>query len=146
MIQNEREYRITRARADTFTHALEECEEYGGADPLLVELNRSALTSKLDDLREELSEYEALKSGMVREIAVASLDELPAALIRARVATGLSQRDLAERLGVKEQQIQRYESTAYAGASLTRLTEVTGALGLRITGTLLLHPDASGRP
>lgn len=145
MIQNEREYRITRARADTFTRALEECEEYGAVDPLLVELNRSALASQLDDLREELSEYESLKSGLIREIAVASLEELPAALIRARVATGMSQRDLAESLGLKEQQIQRYESTAYAGASLTRLTEVTGALGLRITGVLHLQPGTKSR-
>ena len=40
--------------------------------------------------------------------------ELPATLIKARISQGLSQRDLAERLSLKEQQIQRYEATDYA--------------------------------
>ena len=55
--------------------------------------------------------------------------ELPSVLIKARIAQGLSQKDLAERLGLQEQQIQRYEATDYASASLTRIKEVVSALG-----------------
>ena len=55
--------------------------------------------------------------------------ELPTVLIKARIAQGLSQKDLAERLGLQEQQIQRYEATEYASASLTRIKEVVSALG-----------------
>ena len=36
----------------------------------------------------------------------------------------------AERLGLQEQQIQRYEATDYASASLTRIKEVVSALGI----------------
>ena len=54
--------------------------------------------------------------------------ELPATLIKARIARGLSQKDLADRIGLKEQQIQRYEATDYASASLTRIKEVVSAL------------------
>ena len=57
------------------------------------------------------------------------VNELATVLIKARVAQGLSQRDLAERLGLKEQQIQRYEATDYASASLARIKEVVSALG-----------------
>ena len=39
---------------------------------------------------------------------------------------------LAEKLGLKEQQIQRYEATLYAGLSLERLQEVADTLGLEI--------------
>lgn len=88
MIQNEREYRITRSHAEEFSRALEESESCGGAEPLLAELHRSALCSQLDELREELAEYEALKSGSVRDIGIDSLDALPLALIRARIASG----------------------------------------------------------
>ena len=56
--------------------------------------------------------------------------ELPTVLIKARIAQGLSQKDLAERLGLQEQQIQRYEATDYASASLTRIREVVSALGV----------------
>jgi len=39
---------------------------------------------------------------------------------------------LAEELGVAEQQIQRYESTGYASASLARLCDVVAALGVEV--------------
>ena len=52
--------------------------------------------------------------------------------IKARIAQGLSQKDLAERLKLKEQQIQRYEATDYASASLNRIKEVVTALGIDI--------------
>ena len=139
MIQNEREYRITRSQAEKFAQALEDFEAKGG-DPL-AELQKSALASQLEELQEQQAEYDALKSGDLWEIAVNSFDDLPLALVRARIALGLSQKELAERLGLKEQQIQRYESSAYAGASLHWLQNVSGALGLRITGALhLLQP------
>ncbi len=32
-------------------------------------------------------------------------------LVQARIASGMSQTDLAERLGMKPQQVQRYEAT-----------------------------------
>jgi len=40
---------------------------------------------------------------------------------------------LAEALGVAEQQIQRYESTAYRTASLARLCDIAEALGVTVT-------------
>ena len=60
--------------------------------------------------------------------------------VEARVASGLSQRDLAERLGLKEQQIQRYEATEYASASLRRIREVVGALGVDLAGQITCAP------
>lgn len=140
MIQNEREYRITKSQADKFARALEDLEAGSGDDLPIVALQKSALASQLEELREQLADYDGLKSGDVREIAVNSFDELPLALIRARIAMGLSQKELAERMGLKEQQIQRYESSDYAGASLHRIKDVSGALGLRITGALHLLP------
>jgi HTH-type transcriptional regulator/antitoxin HigA len=62
-----------------------------------------------------------------------SLDELPNVLIRARIARGLSQRELADALGLKEQQIQRYEAEQYASAALRRLIDIANALNLSIS-------------
>jgi HTH-type transcriptional regulator/antitoxin HigA len=50
-----------------------------------------------------------------------SLAGLADALIKSRIARGWTQRRLAETLGVAEQQVQRYESSAYRSASLARL-------------------------
>ena len=71
-------------------------------------------------------------------IPVASLDQLADGLIKARIAAGLSQRALADRLELKEQQIQRYEAERYASASYRRLCEVARALDIRMENEVLL--------
>ena len=136
MIKNERQYRITRAQADRFSEALRSLETDAAhrseLHPLLLSMQRDALQSQLSDLQAEIREYESLKAGEFAFEQLKGISELPILLIRARIATGLSQRDLADRLGLKEQQIQRYEATDYASASFTRIAEVVSALGIEI--------------
>jgi transcriptional regulator with XRE-family HTH domain len=136
MIKNERQYRITRAQLDKFAQALQSASKRGSRapamHPLLRKAQEDAIRSQLEDLQAEIEEYEALASGKVHLPQVQSLDQLPQALIRARIAGGLSQRELAEKLGLKEQQIQRYEATEYASASLTRVLEVARCLRVKM--------------
>ena len=133
MITNERQYRSTSAAARRFEQALARVEDrQAERHPLLQQAMRESIASELQVLREQLAEYEALRSGRVTVLELDSLEQLPEALIRARIATGLTQKALAERLGLKEQQVQRYEATRYAGVSLKRIQAVAEALGLRI--------------
>ena len=138
MIKNERQYRITKTQADKFAIALDKVRRRTDADPLLVELEGDALDSQLLELRLQLEEYETLRSGDTRVIVVESFDKLPQALVKARIALGLSQKDLADRLNMKEQQVQRYESTDYRSASMSRLHEVVQALGIAVREELFL--------
>lgn len=141
MIKNERQYRITKAEAEKFERAVAELAAAAArpdVHPLLEKAEREGLKSQLEDLRAELQEYEALKAGKHIVLEINSLDEMPRALVRARIAAGLSQKELADRLDLKEQQIQRYEATDYAGASMSRLREVCRALGLNIRKDLFL--------
>ncbi len=64
----------------------------------------------------------------MKSLLVAIVECLPEALIDDRKKRGLTQRELAERLGIKEQQIQRYEATRYQSASLKRIVEVAEAM------------------
>lgn len=59
-------------------------------------------------------------------------------LIKARIARGLTQKELAEKLNINERQIQRYESTLYEGAALRRLQEVADALNVKIREEITL--------
>jgi ribosome-binding protein aMBF1 (putative translation factor) len=139
MIANERQYRITNAAAREFEEALASLETAEAhRPPELRQVMREAIESQLEELSEELAEYEALRSGRISVLELASLAELPDALIRARIAVGLTQKGLAERLGLKEQQVQRYEATHYAGVSLERIQAVTEALGVRVREQLIL--------
>lgn len=96
MIKNERQYRITKAQIDKFSRALEELAEQSQSNqkvhPILQKAQADALQSQLTDLRKQLEEYEALKSGQQAVLAIESLEELPRALIKARIAAGLSQK------------------------------------------------------
>ena len=134
MITNERQYRITRNKVKSFERALAEFDanaaQRAEVHPRLVQAEREAMEAQLASLREELEEYERLKSVGVSAIAVTSIDELAEGLIKARIARGLSQRELAQRLELKAQQIQRYEAERYASASYQRLCEVAHALGV----------------
>ena len=133
MIKNERQYRITRAQADRFSQTLDSLRqrsgEAEGVHPLIAKAQEDALRSQLSDLEGELHEYESLKTGKFPIDELSVVAELPTVLIKARIAQGLSQKELADRLGLKEQQIQRYEATDYASASLARIKEVVSALG-----------------
>lgn len=110
-----------------------------GSD-VLAQAEKEALQSEATILSEQIQEYEALKSGAIDIMKASSIHDLPHLLVSARIAQGLSQRTLAEILGLKEQQIQRYEAEQYASASLRRLTQVAEALHLEIQETVELSP------
>ena len=59
-----------------------------------------------------------------------------------REAQGLSQKELAERVGTTQQQISRLESPSYEGHSLSMLRRVAEALGTHVHVTL----DSTPRP
>lgn len=142
MIKNERQYQITKRQLGGFVDALAEVRQRtfpdDSDDQLFQQIDRDALESQIHDLRREIMEYEALKRGGPATLAVESFEGLPHALIAARIAVGLTQRELAERLGIQEQQIQRYEATDYAAASLQRVGEVIRALGLVVREEITL--------
>lgn len=64
------------------------------------------------------------------------LSDIGTQLIDARIARGLSQRELAELVGVHQQQIARWEKQRYASTSLGRLSRVAEALGIAAAALL----------
>jgi ribosome-binding protein aMBF1 (putative translation factor) len=142
MIKNARQYQITKSQVAKLEHALTQLtatpKSGGSVHPRLQRAQEGALRSQIADLREQLSEYEALQARTCSVLALESFEDLPRALVKARIAAGISQRELAKRLGLKEQQIQRYEATEYASARLARVAAVIRALGLTVRAEIVL--------
>lgn len=142
MIKNERQYRIASVEAEHFEKALssrpDRAPHNSETHPDFWTAERDAMREQLAELRAEIEQFEALCSGERTVFMVADLGELPRALIEARIAMGLTQKDLATRIGLPEQAIQRYEATDYASASLERLREVARALSVEIAGAVAL--------
>lgn len=137
MITNERQYKITNVQLKRLEEAINSFDikkvTARVKSELLAKAELDALRSEQENLAAQVLEYEALKSGTVDLFRASTLEELPSILIKGRIAKGLSQRKLAELIGVKEQQIQRYEADQYASANLTRLSQVAKALELNIS-------------
>jgi len=131
MIKNERQYRITRAQAAKFESALKalaRTDKNRTTHPRLIKAQADAMRSQLESLDRELREYKELKKGTIAPPDLDYIAVVPRDLIRARIASGLSQKELAERLGMPEQQIQRYEAKEYESVSLGRISEVARIL------------------
>lgn len=145
MITNEVQYRATKAHLARFEDALANLKATSGTThpSRLARAEIDAVASQADDLRNELAEYERLRSGRLSEFEASSLSELAGLLVKARIARGWSQRQLADALGVAEQQVQRYESSDYRSASLARMCDIASALGVTITEKAHLNPDAA---
>jgi transcriptional regulator with XRE-family HTH domain len=142
VIRNQREYAITKGQVGRLEASIKRLEatppDARRVHPRLVEAEKKALAVSIQELRSSIRDYDSLVSGGAQVFAISSLSELPLGLIRARIALGLTQKDLADRLGLKEQQIQRYESSDYEAASLGRILEVANALGVSISQELVL--------
>ncbi|ATW02116.1 XRE family transcriptional regulator [Sphingorhabdus sp. YGSMI21] len=143
MITNEKQYRSSKILIDKMKLGLEAIGSGENAElhPMLIAAQREALESQIDEMEEDVNFYDALRSGQIGEFEAESLGELPDILIHARIARGMSQKDLADFLGFKEQQIQRYEAERYRSASLDRLVEISDALGVQIRERAALIGD-----
>lgn len=135
MIRNERQYNITKAQIKKFESAIDELKNSSLASDnnqkIRYQAHLDSLSSQFEELSEEVEEYEELKKGEIKRLEL-PFGELPDALIKARIVRGLTQEQLAERLGVKPQQVQRDEANKYANASFTKILEIQRVLNIEI--------------
>jgi DNA-binding XRE family transcriptional regulator len=83
-------------------------------------------TSFFLQLHEEVEWYESVRRGDFQ--AATNLQDVGRLLIALRIASGLSQRELAARLGVHESMISRDERNEYYGITMQRAQEIVDAL------------------
>lgn len=139
MIANERQYRIAKAELRRFEEAIEAQRQSlpsEGVDPRIHKAMGASLQSEAEELRAQIQRYEDLRDGRIDHRELESLRDLPTALIEARIAAGLTQKALAERLGLQEQQVQRWEASLYSGVGVERLQEIVDALGMGVRETV----------
>ena len=131
MIKNDRQLKITKDTLQQFEDSLTQVKADNNVDKYLKEMQLNAINNDIQQFRKEIAEYERLKTGTVNCLHL-SFKHAHEALIKARIAKGWSQADLAKKINVKEQQIQRYEATNYSAASQPRMNEIVYALGINI--------------
>jgi len=138
MIRNEAEYReaVERLRAEEERLRQQRAALAGqGLGPAEVERVTAPFQSFHEQLREEIDSYERLRRGEFDEVL--NFEGIGRLLIALRIYQGVTQRELAERLGVHESQVSRDERNEYHGITLERAARVVDALGVEIRTTVL---------
>jgi DNA-binding Xre family transcriptional regulator len=133
MIRNEPEYREAVRRLTDEQSRLEEHRQRlveAGLQAEEVERVIDPMMSFHLQLREEVAHYERLRRGEFDELV--DLRGLGPLLVSLRVARGLTQRELAERMQVHESQVSRDERNEYHGITLDRASRILEALGVHL--------------
>ena len=136
MIKNDKQYRISIKKHEEFVNSLESIRSSDKTE-ILKKIMANSIISQIKTFEREIAEYDQLKKDKPGVIVV-NFDELPEALIKARIIRGLTQSDLAKRVGLKEQQIQRYESGNYESASFDRLRCIAKSMDVYFESTRLI--------
>jgi len=133
MIQDEVEYKEAVQRiADEQSRLKEQRAKLVEMGLTKEEIKRTLdpMRSFHEQLKEEVESYERLKRGEFEELR--NFDGIGRLLIALRIARGLSQRELAERLEVHESQVSRDERNEYHGVTVERANKILEALGAEI--------------
>jgi ribosome-binding protein aMBF1 (putative translation factor) len=141
MIRNETEYqeasaRLTEERARLAEHR-GRLRDAGLSDGEIKRVIDPMESFHLQ-LQEEVESYERLKRGEFDDLD--NLRGLGHLLISTRIAQGISQRDLARRLGVHESQVSRDERNEYFGITLERAVKILDVLNVRLHTKVEIEP------
>jgi ribosome-binding protein aMBF1 (putative translation factor) len=131
MIRNEAEYQEAVQRLEAERKRLRERRarlKQTGFTAAQLKRALDPLKSFHLQLVEEVKSYERLKRGDIDELQ--NLHGLGRALVAARIALGLTQRELARKLGVDESQVSRDERNDYHGVTVDRASRILDVLGV----------------
>ena len=133
MIHNEKEY------VEAVERIAQEKQRLGdqkaelkamGLGPAEIKRALDPMVSFHQQLEEEVRSYERLKRGEFDEVS--NLRGLGPLLVSLRIARGLTQRQLAEKLGVHESQVSRDERNEYHSITVERAARILEALGAEV--------------
>jgi HTH-type transcriptional regulator/antitoxin HigA len=134
MIKSDAQRERTAAQVEGFRVALNKVDrEMNGKRAGAV---RGSYEGMIRQLEDELREYDELKSGELTLPTVERLDQIAPFIAKMRIAKGISQTELARRLGVSKQVVSRYEETEYQSVAISRLQEILDAIGVTALVTL----------
>ena len=141
MIRSDAEYQEALTRQDRERELLAQEEAALRAQGV----GAAALKRALDPMRsfhrqlaEEVASYERLKRGEFDETL--NFGGVGRTLVALRIYLGVSQRELAARLGVHESQVSRDERNEYHGVTVERAGRVLDALGVEMSSRVTRVP------
>jgi len=130
MLKNEKQYNSAKAKLQKWLKTLQQVKS--GASPdqpqWLIAEQSFGVEEQIKQLKKDIQQYEDTIAGKNKLPDPSLIEQIPYLLISWRLARHWTQRDLAERVRMHENQIQKYESENYACASLQTIAKIAEAL------------------
>lgn len=132
MLKNEKQYKITKKKLAILHQKIAEMKSEGDRLSLTRQLVLNSLLDMSTDMENEVAEYDLLKKNKKNILKSRSLYELPSLITEYKIASGLTQKEFSKKIGMKEQQFQRYEAENFQGISFKNLLKILQAIGLDV--------------
>jgi HTH-type transcriptional regulator/antitoxin HigA len=141
IISTDRQARELEGEIKQISHALSSEQTLksiiDGLPDLAIEGIRRSLATERRELCRKLEAYRRAQGGDIELMKQQVGDDLGDLLIIARLAQNWKQKDLARKLGLQEQAIQRWESERYRSINLASYMKVARALSLNLSAQFL---------
>ena len=134
MIKSDAQRERTEAQVEGFRQAIAKVDQEMTSKR--VAAVRGSYEGMIQQLEDEIREYDELKSGDLALPNDERLDQIAPFVTKLRIAQGVSQTELARRPGVSKQVISRYEETEYQTVAISRLQEILDTIGVKALVTL----------
>jgi len=132
MLKNEKQYKSARAALQKWVSnrdVLKQRVASGEHPAWLLDEESFAIEQTIKQLQADVEEYEETVAGKKQPpLVVMYAEQLPDLLIRWRLHRHWTQRQLADRLGMHENLIQKYESENYGCVSLQTIRKIATVL------------------
>lgn len=132
MIGNEKQYKVSKKRLADVQLKINEISSDTTQGALRNKLILASLNNQLSGLKKEITQYESLKRKKQIRVAARPLAQLPQLITEYKIASGLTQKELSKKLGMKEQQLQRYEASRFKGISFDNLLQLISAMDVQL--------------
>jgi len=132
MIKNEKQYKISNKRLAEVTAKIDKITSATEVNDLKKEMLLASLENIKEEVQKEVNDYSSLKSGKSTKLKERNISELPNLIIEYKIANNLTHKEFSQRLGLKEQQLQRYESEGFKSVSFQNLVKFINIMNLNL--------------
>jgi DNA-binding Xre family transcriptional regulator len=132
MIKNEKQYNISKKLLSEINEDIDRLQKDTTQHPLRNKLMLASALNMQKEIEQDILLYETLKKDKKGILKERLFSELPTLLTEYKIKSGLTQKEFAERLGIKEQQLQRYEADNFKSVTFKNLLRFLDAIGLEI--------------
>ena len=132
MIKNEKQYKISKRKFRELNAQIEKITKETEPAPLRNQLILASLNNSRTAIESDILLYESLKKRKEGVLKERLITELPSVITEYKIVSGLTQKQLSQMLGLKEQQLQRYEADGFKSVTFKNLLKFLDLIGLEI--------------